>query len=304
MSGYIGLYRSLQKHWLWKSEKPFDKRSAWIDILLLVNHKPGKIYFNNEIVPVDRGEHITSEVKLAERWGWSRTKVRNFLNLLEQDDMIENIKENNKRTRLRVLNYGDYQDLKNCKKTGGEQGKNNRKTGGEQGENTNKNDNNDNNVKNDNNINTSCSDSENQNPLAEVEEIEIKFDENSMPFKAAKYLRKLILENNPRQPVPDNTLEKLQDWALELDRLNRLGPPGGSKGYSWNEIGDIMIWCQQDEFWKNNILSASKFRKQITKLENKMKTDNSKQSGNSKREKQNQAIRNLYEKYRQEEEGE
>lgn len=149
--GWISIYRKLQNHWLWETEKPFDKRSAWIDILLMVNHKPGKVFFNNEIVEVDTGERITSEVKLAEKWGWSRTKVRTFLKLLEQDDMIENIKENGKRTRLKVRNYSKYQGLENNKKTGKKQEQNNTKTGAKQERNTNNNDNNDINENNDNN---------------------------------------------------------------------------------------------------------------------------------------------------------
>src|SRR5690554_3919120 len=125
--GWVSIHRKLQNHWLWK-ERPFTKGQAWVDILLFVNHKPGKVFFNNEIVEVNTGEKITSEVKLAEKWGWSRTKVRTFLRLLEQDNMIKNIKENGKRTRLKVLNYSDYQQSKNNKKTGGEQRENNRKT--------------------------------------------------------------------------------------------------------------------------------------------------------------------------------
>ncbi|KNF09840.1 phage protein [Gottschalkia purinilytica] len=115
--GWIKLHRNIQSHWIWQSEKPFDKRSAWIDILLLVNHDDNKVFFDNEIIIVKRGEHITSEIKLAERWGWSRTKVRNFLELLQKDGMIKNIKEGRKRTRLIVLNYNDYQNFENKKKT-------------------------------------------------------------------------------------------------------------------------------------------------------------------------------------------
>jgi DNA-binding transcriptional regulator GbsR (MarR family) len=148
--GWISVHRKIQNHWVWETEKPFDKRSAWIDILLMVNHKPGKVFFNNEIVEVDTGERITSEVKLAKKWGWSRTKVRTFLKLLEQDDMIENIKENGKRTRLKVLNYSNYQGLENSKKTEKKQGENNTKTRAKQERNTNNNDNNKNNDNNDN----------------------------------------------------------------------------------------------------------------------------------------------------------
>lgn len=147
MSGWISIHRKIQNHWIW-DEKPFTRGQAWIDILLLVNHADKKIFFDNEIVPIKRGEHVTSEPKLAERWGWSRTKVRNFLKLLEQDSMIQNKKEGRKRTRLIVLNYNDYQTLEDSEKTSedttAEQEENKGETSEEQDENTNNNDNNDN----------------------------------------------------------------------------------------------------------------------------------------------------------------
>ncbi len=143
MSGWIKLHRQIQGHWLWLSEKPFDKRSAWIDILLMVNHEDKTVLLGNDLVEVKRGECLTSEPKLAERWGWSRTKVRNFLNLLEKDGMIENKKEGRKRTRLKVLNYNIYQGSQDSEKTSKKQVKNSERTSGEQGENINKNDKND-----------------------------------------------------------------------------------------------------------------------------------------------------------------
>lgn len=141
------------------------------------------------------------------------------------------------------------------------------------------------------------SDSDESNPNKEIIEPEIKFDKDSMPYRAAVYLRKLILENNPRQPVPNETPGKLQDWAIALDRLNRLGPPGGKKGYEWDEIGKIMMWCQDDDFWKGNILSAGKFREKIVTLENQM----NRSGGSNKHEKQDDAIMSLYQKYKEEE---
>lgn len=114
--GWIKLHRKIQEHWLWQ-DKPFDRRSAWIDILMLANHEDRKVFFENEIIHVKRGEFISSEPKLAERWGWSRTKVRNFLTLLEKDCMILNKKEGKKRTRIIVLNYNEYQEFKDNKKT-------------------------------------------------------------------------------------------------------------------------------------------------------------------------------------------
>jgi len=110
--GWISIHRQLWNHWLWE-DKPFSKGQAWLDILLLVNHEDNKTLLGNELIEVKRGERITSEYILAERWGWSRKKVRNFLQLLVSDGMIEDIKEDKKRTRLRVCNYNDFQTSRN-----------------------------------------------------------------------------------------------------------------------------------------------------------------------------------------------
>ncbi len=109
MSGWIKLHRQIQGHWLWLSEKPFDKRSAWIDILLMVNHEDKKILLGNELIEVKRGSRVTSIRQLCDRWGWSNTKVKNFLNLLEKDDMLV-VKSDSKKTTLTVVNYSGYQD--------------------------------------------------------------------------------------------------------------------------------------------------------------------------------------------------
>lgn len=104
-----------------------------------------------------------------------------------------------------------------------------------------------------------------------------KFDKDTKPYQAAVFLRDHILENNKRTPVPKPDPKSMEDWALAMDRLHRLGPPGGEKdGYSWAEIRELIEWCQQDDFWWENILSAPKFRKQIVKLENGMKNGNNK----------------------------
>ena len=59
--GWIKLHRALTAHWLW-AEKPFDKKSAWIDLLLMANHRPGKVLFGSELLELDVGEHTLGEV--------------------------------------------------------------------------------------------------------------------------------------------------------------------------------------------------------------------------------------------------
>jgi len=106
--GWIKLYRSLDNHWLWNNGTAFDDRSAWIDLLMLMNYQERKFQLGKELLTAERGERVTSIRKLAERWGWSRTKTRNYLELLEKDGMIELIKTS-KRTRVKVCNYDLYQ---------------------------------------------------------------------------------------------------------------------------------------------------------------------------------------------------
>lgn len=118
-----------------------------------------------------------------------------------------------------------------------------------------------------NNKKDSCSDSESQND-------KVKFDKESKPYQLAMHLKKKIKSNVPNQPVPKNSPKQMESWSLAMDRLHRLGTVGGNSGYSWDKIKDIIDWCQQDDFWYKNILSASKLRKQAVKLEMRMKEDN------------------------------
>jgi hypothetical protein len=107
-----------------------------------------------------------------------------------------------------------------------------------------------------------------------------KFDEDTKPYQFAAYLRDKILENNKRENVPAETPKELESWAVELDRLNRLGTVGANnKGYTWNEIDKIINWCQDDNFWKKNIKSAYKLRKQVVQLEDKMKSGGGNNNG-------------------------
>ena len=43
MDGWIKLYRKMVDCCIWQSNEPFDKRSAWVDLLLLMQHKDKKM---------------------------------------------------------------------------------------------------------------------------------------------------------------------------------------------------------------------------------------------------------------------
>ena len=114
--GYIPLYRTIQDHWLWKSDEPFDDRSAWVDLLLSVNHEDRKLRVGNTIVTIHAGQMWTSYQKLANRWNWSRERVYRYTKLLKSDGMIR-VDATPNGTLLTLVNYDDFAISKNTNKT-------------------------------------------------------------------------------------------------------------------------------------------------------------------------------------------
>jgi len=109
--GWIKIHRKLQDCEIWSGYEPYDMRSAWIDLLLLANHRDVDMLFDYEPITVKRGQYLTSVRKLGERWSWSKNRVLKYLRLLEKLKMIEK-KSNNQRTLLTIVNYGIYQDCR------------------------------------------------------------------------------------------------------------------------------------------------------------------------------------------------
>lgn len=106
--GWIKLYRQIRESSIWDDDEPFDRRSAWIDLLMMVNHEDKRILFNGKMITVKAGQKITSVRKLSDRWKWSKDKTLRFLMLLESENMITK-KSDYKRTLLTIVNYGKFQ---------------------------------------------------------------------------------------------------------------------------------------------------------------------------------------------------
>lgn len=114
--GYIKIYRQLQDCWIWDSDERHNRRSAWIDLLMLANHADKKILFDNKVITIQRGQYLTSIRKLAERWKWAKSTVTTFLNLLESDNMIKR-ESDSKRTLITIVNYEVFQEKQSDAKT-------------------------------------------------------------------------------------------------------------------------------------------------------------------------------------------
>jgi hypothetical protein len=129
-SGWIKIYRKTQEKSLWLSEK-FTRGQAWIDLILLANHKDGFIRVRNNKIPVKRGCVGWSVLSLSKRWKWSRGKTQRFLDELEMEQQIVQQK-NNISSVILLVNYEEYQGKQNNKQS------NRRTTDGQQTD-TNKN---------------------------------------------------------------------------------------------------------------------------------------------------------------------
>lgn len=76
-------------------------------------------------------------------------------------------------------------------------------------------------------------------------------------------LAKLLLQYNQRDD--DKAKANLESWA-NTARLMR-----ERDGRTFDEIKDVMTWAKNDEFWRANIMSMPKLRKQMTQLIAQMK---------------------------------
>jgi len=106
--GYIQLHRKLTDHWLWDEVRVFSRAEAWIDLLLQAQWGDGNTLWTGSVVPLKRGEILTSQTRLMKKWRWSNSKVRGFLDTLCDENMID-VFPMKKYTRIKILAYGDYQ---------------------------------------------------------------------------------------------------------------------------------------------------------------------------------------------------
>lgn len=106
-NGFIVLDRAILKHWI--KDSP-EKLGAWVDLLLMANWHDGVWNSGMSLEEIPRGTFISSQSKLAKRWGWSRWKTQCFFNLLEKEAMIRQ-QTGTRYTKITIVNYNKYQDV-------------------------------------------------------------------------------------------------------------------------------------------------------------------------------------------------
>lgn len=110
-NGWIKLDRDIQSHWVYTDAFIFK---AWVDLIMIANHKESKIVFDGNLLTIKRGQHMTSIRKLSDRWECTPRKVIKTLKMFRDEGMI--FMDSTKRgTLLTIVNYGKYQDMRNTK---------------------------------------------------------------------------------------------------------------------------------------------------------------------------------------------
>ena len=91
LSNFLPINRKFFEHPFWKDERSYSRAEAWLDLIVLARFEesPATDIIGNVELSWNRGQLPATIRYLAERWQWSRTKVSNFLTLLQKLNMIE-----------------------------------------------------------------------------------------------------------------------------------------------------------------------------------------------------------------------
>lgn len=94
------------------SGDPYTRRSAWLWLIAKAAWKTHRIRNKGTMMTIERGQCLAGLQFLADTWGWSVKKVRNFLDDLESENMIEKGKSKGHYANvITICNYRKYQDV-------------------------------------------------------------------------------------------------------------------------------------------------------------------------------------------------
>lgn len=117
--GFVLLWRKFFAHRYWKDKREYSRAEAWLDCWgCMAGFEPYEILVSGRKIRLGRGEFMASDRFLEKRWGWSRGKVRRFIEAAVESGELEVAKtgENddtsngtNVGTTYRIVKYEDYQ---------------------------------------------------------------------------------------------------------------------------------------------------------------------------------------------------
>ena len=233
MKGWISLHRKILDNPILSRSRTYSRFEAFVYMLLKANHKDNKVVIGNQLIKIKTGSFLTSQKKLMKEFNWGISRLRSFLKLLQDDDMIE-VKSNAISTMITINNYKELQQLQTDTKL---QPKRNQTASKLQSK-TNNNDNNLNNDNNDNKeqkfINLVIEENKKTNPQAPqdvIDEFCSYWTERNMGGTKMKYemqktfdikrrLQRWIKNQQEWKPI---TKHKNEEFKLDATGYNRIG---------------------------------------------------------------------------------
>ena len=253
--GYIALHRKILENPILNRSRIYSNFEAWIWLLLKANHKDNKFMLGSDLVKVKRGQIITSQKKLCRQFRWGNSKLRNFLKVLQKDEMIL-LNTNTQSTQITICNYETYQENQTANKlqTNLKQTTNKLQTD------TNNNDKNDKNEKNDNNKRVTTKDIEN-----------IINNEKWLDLYGHRMLQEFIdywIERNGKKAK--HQMQKTFEIGLRLKSWSKKDYNG-----AWLRHKEERIQKEQDEYYKRNSEQVSeeeslRQKEEMNKLKNRI----------------------------------
>lgn len=231
--GWIKLYRALLESAVFDSEKTLK---VWVWCLLKASHKTSQFLWNGVQETLEPGQFISGRLRGASECKMNESTFWKCIKTLEKLQQLT-LNSNNRFTVFTIVNWAEYQ-LDDEKVTAEEQPSNSQVTTKEQPSNTFKN------VKNDKNERSTSTAKKSPD----------------FPLDSHQCVLSLRLLNRIRSGLPNFRDPSIQAWASDIDKMMRLDKREPE------EIAAVIDWCQNDSFWKSNILSTSKLRQKYDQL--------------------------------------
>lgn len=106
--GVFAVDRGIWDHPMLNSREPFSRREAWLWILSEAGWKSRLVRVDGKRIELQRGQLAHSIRFLAEQWGWPKSNVSRFLEVLKSETMI-GTESGTGITIITVCNYDEYQ---------------------------------------------------------------------------------------------------------------------------------------------------------------------------------------------------
>lgn len=224
MKNFIPINRKLFNHFFWNEKRKFSKFEAWLDLLQLVSFSDNnKLLISGKLCEWDRGQYPISISFLGKRWYWGDKQVRNYLKLLESEQMIDTLKTG-KWTMLTICKYEDYNTQGQADEP--QKGQSGGNQGAGSGQQLNK-------------------------------DKKGKEDKKGKDMVYSKEIHDCL--NNCLSFFPEHLHPETENiknsWLDTLDKLKRLDK------IPLLAIEEIVKKTREDSFWSNNFLSITKLRK-------------------------------------------